>query len=148
MHKEIVMRQVRVWLAGLAALALVGLIVPAVHAEKKQVKLTNEWTGSVEDEKLLKDAPACVTSKKGLENLWKAWKISDKMPEVDFDKEIVVISTTRGSKLKAAANLDEKGNLQVLGVATQDLRPGFRYVIATVSKEGVKTVNGKELPKE
>jgi hypothetical protein len=28
------------------------------------------------------------------------------------------------------------------------LRPGFRYVIATVPKEGVKTVNGKELPKE
>jgi hypothetical protein len=33
-------------------------------------------------------------------------------------------------------------------MATRDLRPGFRYVIATVSREGVKTVNGKQLPKE
>jgi hypothetical protein len=33
-------------------------------------------------------------------------------------------------------------------MATRDLRPGFRYVIATVSRAGVKTVNGKKLPKE
>ena len=33
----------------------------------------------------------------------------------------------------------------MLGAATSDLAPGFRYVIATVSREGVKTVNGKEL---
>jgi hypothetical protein len=33
-------------------------------------------------------------------------------------------------------------------MATRDLRPGFRYVITTVSREGVKTVNGQTLPKE
>jgi hypothetical protein len=96
----------------------------------------------------MKTAPQCITTKAGLENLWKAWKISDKMPEVDFTKEIVVIGITTGSKLKLAANINDKGNLDVLGLGTRDLVPGFRYVIATVSKEGVKTVNGKELPKE
>jgi hypothetical protein len=30
-------------------------------------------------------------------------------------------------------------------MATRDLRPGFRYVIAIVSRKGVKTVNGKRL---
>ena len=142
------MVQVQGWLAGLMALALLGLVVPAAHAQKKPVKLANQWSGSVDDEKLMKDAPRCITSKKGLEKLWKAWKITDKMPKVDFDKEIVVVEMTRGSRLRLGANLDEKGNLQVLGLGTQDLRPGFRYVIATVPKEGVKTVNGKELPKE
>jgi hypothetical protein len=29
---------------------------------------------------------------------------------------------------------------------SRDLRPGLRYVIISVPKEGVKTVNGKELP--
>jgi hypothetical protein len=43
--------------------------------------------------------------------------------------------------------LDEKGNLKALGFASRDLVPGFRYVIISVPKEGVKTVNGKELPK-
>ena len=136
------------WLVGLVAVAAVVLFTSDALAQKNAVKPSKEWTGSVEDESLAKDAPACITSAKGLERLWKAWKIADKVPEVDFTKEIVVVTTTRGSKLRLAAALDEKGNLMVGGLGTRDLAPGFRYVIATVSKEGVKTVNGKELPKE
>jgi hypothetical protein len=34
------------------------------------------------------------------------------------------------------------------GFGTKDLRPGFRYVLGVVPREGVKTVNGKDLPKE
>jgi hypothetical protein len=133
------------WLVGVAA---VVLFTSDAQAQKTAVKPSKEWTGSVGDEALAKDAPACITSAKGLGNLWKAWKIADKVPEVDFTKEIVVVTTTRGSKLRLAAALDGKGNLTVGGLGTRDLAPGFRYVIATVSKEGVKTVNGKEPPKE
>ena len=136
------------WLVGLVAVAAVVLFTSDTLAQKNAVKPAKEWTGSVEDEKLAKGAPECITSAKGLENLWKAWKLADKVPEVDFTKEIVILATTQGSKLKMAATLDEKGNLKVGGLGTNDLRPGFRYVIATVSKEGVKTVNGKELPKQ
>ena len=136
-------------LVGVAALAAVVLFTSDALAQKTAVKPSKEWTGSVDDEALEKDAPACVTSAKGLEKLWKAWKIADKVPEVDFTKEIVILTTTRGSKLRLGAALDDKkGDLMVGGLGTQDLRPGFRYVIAAVSKEGVKTVNGKELPKE
>ena len=46
------------------------------------------------------------------------------------------------------AKLDDKGNLQVLGKSSSDLAPGFRYIIGTVPREGVKKVNGKDLPKE
>lgn len=136
------------WLVGLAAVAVVVLFTSDALAQKNAVKPIKEWTGSVADENLAKDAPACITSAKGLENLWKAWQLADKAPEVDFTKEIVVLTTTRGSKLRLMATLDEKGNLMVGGLGTRDLQPGFRYVLATVSKEGVKTVNGKEMPKE
>ena len=136
------------WLVGLVAVAAVVLFTSDALAQKNAVKPIKEWTGSVEDEKLAKGAPECITSAKGLEKLWKAWKLPDKAPEVNFTKEIVILTTTEGSKLKLFATLDEKGNLRVGGLGTRDLRPGFRYVIATVSKEGVKTVNGKELPKE
>ena len=136
------------WLVGVVAVAAVVLSTSDTLAQKNAVKPAKEWTGSVEDEKLAKGAPECITSAKGLEKLWKAWKLPDKAPEVNFTKEIVVVTTTEGSKLKLFAALDEKGNLRVGGLGTRDLRPGFRYVIATVSKEGVRTVNGKELPKE
>jgi hypothetical protein len=50
---------------------------------------------------------------KALEKLWKDWKLTDKMPDIDFTKELVVVSTTTGSRLRLALTLDDKGDLQV-----------------------------------
>jgi hypothetical protein len=68
-------------------------------AEKQPVRRSKEWSGSVEDEKLAKDAPACITTAKALEKLWEDWKLTDKLPDIDFTKELVVVSTARGSRL-------------------------------------------------
>jgi hypothetical protein len=113
------------------------------------LKATNTWTGSIDDEKLAKAMPenGVITNAKDFEALVKAWKVAAKVPEVNFDKEIVLVARTVGSRLNLNASLDEKGDLKALGMATSDLGPGFRYVIISVPKEGVRTVNGKELPK-
>jgi len=66
---------------------------------------------------------------------------------VNFDKEIVLVAKTSGSILTLTALLDEKGNVKTGGFASNDLVPGFRYIIISVPKEGVKTVQGKPLPK-
>jgi hypothetical protein len=123
----------------------------AIAADKPTpVKATNTWKGSIEDEKLKKEMPesGVITDAKEWEKLVKAWKIADKVPEVNFDKELILIATTVGSKLNLGASLDDKGDLKSLGFGTDDIGKGFRYVIISVSKEGVKTVNGKELPKK
>ena len=135
-------------LGVLVPLAILAVVVSDARAEKKAVKLEKEWKASVDDEALAKDAPAVIGEAKALARLWKAWKIQGEVPAVDFTKELVIITTTSGSKLRLSASFDDKGNLEVLGMATRDLRPGFRCVLATVSREGVKTVNGKKLPKE
>jgi hypothetical protein len=131
------------------ALIASGLLLTssAALAQKTAVKPSQEWSGSISDAKLKKDAQPVITSEKDLEKLWKAWKLADKMPKVDFEKEIVVVITGDGSKLRLAMSLDQKGNLQVLGLGTRDLAEGFRYVIATVPRKDVKTVNAKDLPK-
>ena len=141
------------WLiAGL--LALVVIVVARADDKPKddkgEVKTTNKWEGSVADEKLKKEAPesGVITNAKDFEKLWTAWKLGDKVAKVDFDKELVIVSTTVGSKLSVTPKLDDKGDLKAIAVATRDLRPGFRYVVISVPREGVKTVNGKELPKE
>jgi hypothetical protein len=131
-----------------STLTLLGLAAAEARAQPKEVKVIKKWNGSVADEALQKMAPEFITTAKGLEELWKAWKVEGKVPDVDFAKEIVVIQTTVGSKISLLAKLDDKGNLNVSGAATLDLAPGFRYVIATVSREGVKTVNKKPLAKE
>ena len=135
-------------LVTMCAIVLVTGIASEARAESKPVKFTNEWKGSVADETQQKDAPEVITNTEVLEKLWKAWKIEGKTPKVDFTKEIVVVGTGGGSKLSLNARLDDKGNLELLGLATADAVPGFRYVLATVSREGIKTVNKKELPKE
>ena len=117
--------------------------------KKEKVEVTMKWSGSVADEKLLKDAPTAITSAAQFEAVWKLWKIDGDVPKVDFAKNIVVTTYSVGSKLNlAGASLDEKGNLEVLGFGTRDLATGFRYVFGVVSREGVKTVGGKALPKE
>jgi hypothetical protein len=132
-----------VLIAGL----MLAVSVSEVAAQKKKLEIGKTWSGSVEDEKAAK--PEAIVSAKGLETVWKAWKIAGDVPKVDFDKNIVVTAHTVGSKLNlAAVNLDDKGNVDVLAIATRDIRPGFRYVLAVVPKDGVKTVNGKALPKE
>src|SRR5262249_37126460 len=131
-------------------LAAVMLLAAGVAvAAPTPLKATNTWMGSLDDEKLAREMPetGVITNAKDFEKLVKAWKVADKVPEVNFDKEVVLVAKTEGSKLKLNASLDEKGDLKVLGLATRDLRPGFRYVIISVPREGVKTVNGKELPK-
>jgi hypothetical protein len=136
------------WLVG-AVLAgcAVSALAPQAAAQKKKVAITKKWSGSVEDDKAIK--PECITSARGLRAVWKAWKIKGEVPKVDFTRDLVVAVYSAGSKLNlAGATLDDGGNLTVLGLGTRDIRPGFRYVLGVVSREGVKTVNKKGLPKE
>lgn len=129
--------------------AVMFLVAGAAAADPTPIKPTNTWMGSVDDEKLAKQMPenGVITNAKDFEKLIQAWKVAEKVPDVNFDKEIVLVAQTAGSVLKLNPALDEKGDLKALGFASRDLRPGFRYVILSVPREGVKTVNGKELPK-
>lgn len=132
----------------LAILSALFMSLSIAHAETKEVRASKQWTGSVEDAELAKEAPELITNANELEKLWKSWKLKDKVPEVDFDKQLIVVTTTVGSKVSLTASLDDEGDLKVTGVATSDFGPGFRYVIATLSRDGVKTVNGKGLKKK
>jgi hypothetical protein len=138
----------RLLVVAVVAAFVVAAVAPSqALAQKKKVEITKKWSGSVADEKAIK--PEVITSAKTLEAVWKAWKIEGDVPKIDFTKDIIVAVYSVGSKLNiAGANLDEKGNLDVLGFGTSDFGPGFRYVLGVVSREGVKTVNKKELPKE
>ncbi len=138
--------------SALLVLAFVAAVSPVAGEEVKPkfkaVVPTATVSGSVDDEGLQKEAPkgGLIADQKALTALWKAWKLPAKEPKVDFAKEIVVVSTTRGGRmLPARASLGDDGNLRVGAAATRDLRPGFRYQIVVLSREGVKKVNGVDL---
>jgi hypothetical protein len=133
----------------LSALALWGLfgLVSAAGDQDKEVKPTKNWTGQVTDEALLEKLPpnGYITEAKAFKQLWDDWKLGEKVPEIDFKKNVVIVATTRGGNLRVGAvKLTDKGDLRVLAIATMDLRPGFRYAVLAVPREGVKSINGKE----
>jgi hypothetical protein len=136
-------------MAAFAAVLCVSFATADEPKKEPVKKATVDLFGSLEDRDLQKQMPesGVIASQKGWEKLAKAWSIKEPA-KVDFDKEILVVATTVGSRLNVSTKLDDKGDLKVLALATRDLRDGFRYSIKSVSKEGVKTVNGKELPKE
>jgi hypothetical protein len=130
----------------LVILLLAALPCHAARAAKTPVTPIQQWQGSEDDLALLQGTPEVIVEPKVLQELWQAWKVPGPVPEPDFSTELVVAQTTRGGILRLAATLDDRGNLQVGGMATRDLRPGFRYVIAVLSRAGVKSINGRDLP--
>jgi hypothetical protein len=130
--------------AGAALLMAVGAW--AAPAKVTAVTPLATFTGSVADEAKQGTAPSVLVDPYALQDLWKDWAIADKLPDVDFAKQIVVQSTTRGSVLNLMLSVDDKANLLLGGMSTKDLRPGFRFVVAIVSREGVTSVNGTPLP--
>ena len=135
------------YLLVLAALLLAAEAAwTAAAPAPKVVPPLATFTGSVADEAKADDMPVLLTDVFSLRDLWKAWGIADKMPVVDFGKQLVVQTTSRGGVLTMRLTLDDAGNLRVQGESTKDLRPGFRYVVAVVSRDGVKTVNGVPVP--
>lgn len=129
-----------------AVVALVVAAVPASAADKKAVQPTKMWNGSNDDAPVPAKLPEVIANAKDFEKIWKDFGRKDALPKVDFAKEMVVIVIGTGSRLNLSCVLDG-ADLKVLGLGTRDFAPGFRYVIATVSRTGVKTVNGKAIPK-
>src|SRR6516165_3060378 len=85
------------WLSLAAVLSLAAGVAVAAPTP---LKATNTWMGSIDDEKLAKEMPknGVITNAKDFEKLVKAWKVAEKVREVNFDKEIVLVAKTEGSK--------------------------------------------------
>jgi hypothetical protein len=137
-----------IFMTTLAILMAVSYPLEGVSAERQPITAMKEWSGSIDDPTIVSAAPEVIVSAKEFEALWLAWKLPGPVPEVDFSSNLVAVQTTPGSRLRLSAMLDNNGNLTVLGLATRDFHPGFRYVLAVLSRTGVKTVNGKELPNQ
>jgi hypothetical protein len=131
-----------------AAFALTALALILAPAAADEPKPKVELSGSIADEALQKEMPAngVIVSQKGFDKLVKAWGIKD-APKVDFAKDILIVGTWKGSSFSLLPSVKD-GDLSIGARGTKDLRPGFRWKIQSLSREGIKTVQGKELPKE
>ena len=112
----------------------------------KEIKLLQTWSGKSADDNLRKAAPAngFVADAEVWKKLWKTWRGEAAVPEIDFSKDLVLVSTGDGpNQLGIMARLDDAGNVTVMGMSTMMAGPGFCYGMARISREGVKSVGGK-----
>jgi len=113
----------------------------------KPVTPVHEWKGSNAQEALEKKGPenGFIVEKKVWDELRETWGLPEETEKVDLEKQLVLVGTTRGGLINGKPTLTEQGDLKFNPISTRDLRPGFRYLIVVVSRDGVKTVNGKPL---
>ncbi|WP_146117650.1 MULTISPECIES: hypothetical protein [Pirellulaceae] len=76
-------------------------------------------------------------------NLWQAWRPTEEVPEIDFDKHIVLVASVSGPNSLGIARLelDAKGDVRMMLNCTQTFGPGFGYLLIQIDREGVKSAN-------
>ncbi|WP_166826245.1 hypothetical protein [Thalassoroseus pseudoceratinae] len=112
------------------------------------VKPLEDWKGVLRNSESRNVAPKSgfITDQKTWAKVWKAWRGTAEVPEINFTRDMVIVATVSGpNRILMAMELDAKGNLQVRSAATKIGGPGFGYALVKVLKAGVRSVNGKPL---
>jgi hypothetical protein len=114
------------------------------------VKPTRQWTGTGDDEKLAKEQPGhdgVVTDKDTFAKIWKTWMPNEKTPDIDFEKQFVIVQANTKSSVPNVRLMGDKGSFEVVPTKDKKLDKGFSFVIAAFDREGINTVGGKSLKK-
>jgi hypothetical protein len=140
----------RALVIGFCLLGLTPLSIPAGDGGRK-VEPSQHWEGILKKDVLVsveEPLPEMVIIAEGLDELkpvWKQCRGKEKMPEIDFIKNIVVVVSSRdASDVHAILTLDDKGDLKVSS-RRETGDSGTAYEIAVVPRTGFKTVNQKRV---
>ena len=77
--------------------------------------------------------------------IWRELGLTEEPGAVDFAKEVVVLSTTRGTRITFRLRDEGEGRLQVMSIATRDIRPGLRFAFCVLSRPAWKQINDSKL---
>jgi hypothetical protein len=131
---------------------LISFVAVSLHAaDPKEVNVEQTWDGKNADTKLKQEAPkeGFLTDGKSFEKLWKSWRGEEKVPMVDFTKELAIVLTCDGPNrmmFPKTVKVDDKGNLKLPPAASTRIGgEGFGYKIVTIKRDGIKSINGKEI---
>lgn len=126
----------RVLCVAVAALAMAGTALAATP-----VKIVKTWTG-----RMPLAVPALVqssvASKEAWAGVWATCQMKGPAPEIDFDKQLVLVAVRRSSVVRFGEAKLDNGNLATTVVTTPDVPGHQTCALALVARTGVDTVNG------
>jgi hypothetical protein len=106
------------------------------------------WSGKIKDESLRKLAPQSrfIADVETWKALWSAWRPGEELPKVDFVKELILVGTVPGPNLVIMRpTIDDSEDVKFIVGGTKIGGPGFGYKLIKMSRDGVKTVNGRPI---
>ena len=126
-------------------------------AKKSEVKLLPDGKTFGQhnaNDKLMDLAPvkepgySVITSKKMFAKLWNAWFAGKKkVPHVDFKKQFVIAAVAKMGNDPRIECRNNKGDVVVQVSRTEMAGQGFGFEFVIKNRKGVKTIDGKPLPK-
>lgn len=129
-------------------LLTLALLATAVAAQPTKLIPSDTWVSVIKDETLKKLAPkeSVFLDAKEFEKLWKQWRPDDKVPQIDFTKDFVLVTLASGPNKPRVSATIEEGKMVARAIQTLIGGPGFGYSLDVFPRKGVKTINGKEFP--
>jgi DNA-directed RNA polymerase specialized sigma24 family protein len=116
-----------------------------------RVEPVQKWSGVLKDESLRKVSPwgptgSVLTQQRDFDQVWRKWRPDEKVPKIDFIKNLVVVVTSAGGyPVTAVPQRSAKGDLKLYSWAEVSAATGFGYQIAVLPRKGIRTFRGHRL---
>lgn len=109
-------------------------------AEAGKIAPIARWGGQTG--KIGSSGSGYMCSQDDLEEFWKKWEIAKPKPKIDFNRELAVFYLGSGGPHLMNLSLEDSGNLAAEYVQTPTVSRQPNYLIFTVPRYGVKSLNG------
>ena len=133
------------------ALLFVAFLSAVTCAADPVVEPTGMWSGKVRDASLQRLAPRSgyIADAKTWKQLWTRWQPGQKLPQIDFANELVLVGTVPGPNLvMMQPTISADGRVNFIVAGTRMAGPGFGYKLIKISRKGGTTVNGNAVTDE
>jgi hypothetical protein len=105
------------------------------------VKPLQAWSGRIPLD-VQPPLQSSLASREDLARVWAQCHVKGALPEIDFQRRIVLVAVRRGSTTRLAQGRLIDGNLTTNVVVTPDMPPYQSCAIAVVDRAGIARVNG------
>lgn len=131
---------------------LLGLMFSWFAFGQSNIPIKQKWDGSGLSNDLKAAAPdkEFIADQASWKKIWTAWRGSEKLPTVDFRKEVIIFCITQYPN-RCSMTLTLKGNkLQTKAMSTLigSRQAKFNYQLVLLNRAGIKAINDEPLSKK
>ena len=137
----VVVRSILPIVAVVVLAAGMALHSASVQAKSSQLKPQKSWSGRV-PLGVLPPLQSSLATQEDFRRVWAQCQVKGTVPDVDFERRLVLVAVRRGSLVRFQRLTLDGGNLSTDVVVTPDMPPYMTCAIVLVDRAGIARVNG------